>query len=1539
MSLVKQDLVNGPPIKDWDADGLMHLCDLMYKCEISFKAWNKSHLLNNDEIMLGLFQRLPYRVRAKFVSVSNEGNDSGTFQELRELVELAASEAESVYGKLMTQNKSKSHQLGRPKSLCAAIQQPSKPTPTIQYAQSCVLCESVNELRKCPVFLRQSPQDRKRVVQENKLCYNCLRRGHRVFDCKSKISCRECGGRHHTLLHIKQVTSEVSNRTESEPGGMRSELADDRTSVVSASTSLKKSSKKRDSVKQTIFKIVPVKVWYNDPTKYECTYAFIDEGSSVNLCAADLAKRLRVPINCGNVELQTTNAVTTIKQKVQDLAVQGIEETSAFQIKDALIVDEIVDVNSSIPTNELASPYSHLQDIDFHEIRNGKVELLLGSDLHQAYHLQDLRTGEQGDPSGLRTFLGWTIYGTNGGDQEIQPPKMMVNFLACEVKPEESCEKILEVLSQDFRDIELPERPCLSLEDKRAMEILNKTVEKVGNHYSVGLLWKEDNTVFLNNRKMALKRLDGMKKRFLNNPKFFEDCEKINEYFKCGYAVPVENDSYVWHGRINYIPHHSVSTSSKFRIVFDCSSKFNGKSLNDRLLVGPDLTSNLLAVLLRFRESPIAVVADIKAMFSQVFVDKCDQDAFRFLWYRNDDLSQDPVDCRMQTHVFGARSSPCCAAYALRATAMDNLTNADDLVVRTVFKNIYVDDVCCSCKSVDAAISLVSQLSSLLESGGFHLTKFLSNNDAVLSSVPQEELAREVDLASCTFPAQKALGVYWNPQTDRLMVKVCIKQLSCTRRGVMSMIAQTYDPLGLIQPFLLPAKQILQEACKRVPQLESVSIERSFTLLDKEILGFELHTFSDASISGYGVCVYVKVCYLDGTFKCCFVLGKSRVAPIKSVSAPRLELTAALLAAKTTNFVVNELEIKFSKVFLWTDSTEVLRYLRSTYVRFTAFVANRLQTLHALTAVEQWHYVPSKQNPADIASRGASPDKVDTCNLWFYGPPFLYCDVSEWPKQPSFLPNFKIGDPEVKNTELCFALKQNFQNNALFRLFTRYSNFHDLLRTVVWLLRYRRYLRNKCFKKIDLPPSGSLTALEFEQARLKLVKVVQQKSFPQAFAKLKDQDKFEDPVNFLQESDFRSNKELKELQALNPYLADGILRAGGRLKNAILSNNQKYPITLPKSHPLTDLVVMMHHEEQGHMGTSQVLASLNEEYCIINGRSVINRVINNCMNCRFWKAKPKTQQMGDLPFHRVNKSSPYKSTGTDLMGPLMIRSGRNSLKRYVCIFNCLATRAVHFEVVQSMEASAFIQAYRRFCNRRNVKPTDVYIDNGGNFVAADKKIRKGVKNWQSKQVSDALLQKGASWHFNPPRCSHQGGFYEVFFRLVRKIMRSIVGEATLDEYDLLTLITEIERILNDRPITALPSHPDDLSALTPAMIVTGSVDDSLPPDVFVKADGYKGSWRKTQYLADIFWKKWTCQYLPLLQIRKKWFGTNSNVKPGDLVLVMDESTKSGQWPKALVQDVMPDSNGFVRRVRLRTADAQTLIRDIQKICLLEGSLV
>ena len=149
------------------------------------------------------------------------------------------------------------------------------------------------------------------------------------------------------------------------------------------------------------------------------------------------------------------------------------------------------------------------------------------------------------------------------------------------------------------------------------------------------------------------------------------------------------------------------------------------------------------------------------------------------------------------------------------------------------------------------------------------------------------------------------------------------------------------------------------------------------------------------------------------------------------------------------------------------------------------------------------------------------------------------------------------------------------------------------------------------------------------------------------------------------------------------------------------------------------------------------------------------------------------------------------------------------------------------------------------------------------------------------------------WNFNPPRASHQGGFYEIFFKLFRKIFRSITSNYTLNEFDLLTYVVEVERILNNRPITKLPDSPDDWTALAPNSILTGSLAEDVQLGNFLKADAYRRSWKKTEYLANQFWKQWLDQYLPLLQPKQKWFGASSNLQPGDLVLMMNESVPRG----------------------------------------------
>ena len=191
--------------------------------------------------------------------------------------------------------------------------------------------------------------------------------------------------------------------------------------------------------------------------------------------------------------------------------------------------------------------------------------------------------------------------------------------------------------------------------------------------------------------------------------------------------------------------------------------------------------------------------------------------------------------------------------------------------------------------------------------------------------------------------------------------------------------------------------------------------------------------------------------------------------------------------------------------------------------------------------------------------------------------------------------------------------------------------------------------------------------------------------------------------------------------------------------------------------------------------------------------------------------------MANLSAHRVNPSQPFTACGTDLMGPLYVKIVRSSVRRYICIFNCLAARALHFEIVQSLEASAFIQAFRRFCNRRIARVRHIYSDNTGNFASANRDLNEGIRIWKTKAFQDAMLRDQITWHFG--LLLDQNGFTEAFFRLVRKIFRSVVGEATLDEFDLLTMVTEIESVLNDRPITHLLSTPDDFDALTSSMIL------------------------------------------------------------------------------------------------------------------------
>ena len=615
-------------------------------------------------------------------------------------------------------------------------------------------------------------------------------------------------------------------------------------------------------------------------------------------------------------------------------------------------------------------------------------------------------------------------------------------------------------------------------------------------------------------------------------------------------------------------------------------------------------------------------------------------------------------------------------------------------------------------------------------------------------------------------------------------------------------------------------------------------------------------------------------------------------------------------------------------------STSVLQFINNESKRFHTFVSNRLQKIHNGSAATQWRYVNTKSNPADILSRGESPTQFSRHSVWFSGPEFLWKAMKDWPESP-IVPPLSDSDVEVKTSVHGIQVNEvkHTVESCLSVLWPRYSNWQKLQRAVAWLLRFQKLCRTRYVLKQQFIGDSLLHANELNDATNSIIKCVQQEAFGEQINQLL-QTSTDATVSALPKRQLRKSNVWKLLQRLSPFLTNGVLRVGGRIQRSALPFNAKHPMILPSQHHVTKLLIEHYHRQEGHCGTNHVLAALRECYWILRGQSTVRSVIRQCVLYRLRFSKPGKQMMtAPLPSCRLTAGhAPFHFTGVDYMGPIYVKGGRSTHKRYICVFTCLSVRAVHLEVSHSLDTSSFMQAFTRFIGRR-AKPSEIWSDNGSNFIGAERELRADV---QRLDVHNAMLKHNVNWHFNPPAASHQGGIWERIIRSVRKVLCALVGDQVLNDESLYTFIVEVELISNNRPITVLSDDPKDCSPLTPKMILTGTVDPGEPVGVFVKADGYRRSWKLVQYLADQFWSKWLKLYLPLLQRRQKWFSPSRKFTVGDVVLIVGDTCKRGCWPKGVVTEVFPDKEGLVRRVRVRTCNS-IMIRDIRKVCLIEGA--
>ena len=1299
-------------------------------------------------------------------------------------------------------------------------------------------------------------------------------------------------------------------------------------------------------------KIVPVKVSGVDGVREVETYALLDDGSDTTLCLNELIDQLQLSGKPTNFTLTTVNAENNIKSATEVLLnVKNLNNDECITLDRVLSVEHLPISARSIASPEDAQRWTHLQDLQLPYLNEKKVTILIGNDVPEAHWCMEQRLGQRKQPYAVRTLLGWTLVGPMGSCEDTNTHVNMIN-----TEQEAIAEQLERMYNSDFNESSLTGAQAMSQNDRRALSAMQRTVRLVNGHYQLGLPWRYGTPVLPNNRYLAERRSRLLKKRLEKDPVLHSKYkDTLEDYIANNHARKVPGDQLLPQGKLLwYLPHHSVvhpQKPGKVRVVFDCAAKYRDVSLNEQLLKGPDMTNNLVGVLLRFRQDTVAVMADIERMFHQVRVSIEDCNALRFLWWTDGDLSQDPTEYQMLVHLFGAKSSPSCASFALRKTAEDHRDSFSSQAVNTVYRNFYVDDCLKSVPSTEEAIQLIKELSEMLSKGGFHLTKWLSNNRVVMATIPEKERAKSVkDLDLEKLPVDRALGMQWNVEEDTISFRTVDTPSTKTRRGILSIIYSVYDPLGYVAPFILPIKILLQDLCKQnigwddvisdeklnewqdwirhLPKLKDITVPRCFKPINfSKLRSVQIHNFSDASETGYGAVSYLRLVDADGRIHCGILLAKSRVAPLKTVTIPRLELTSATVAVKLSKTIQQELEIQTQDVFFWTDSMIVLQYILNTDKIFKTFVANRVATIHEASHPSQWRHVDSASNPADCVSRGFKGSELEKLKQWQDGPEFLRMDECHWPKQPTQLPRIPDKSQEVK--KVIGHAYATVQEDGLMSLLHRFSSWYALQKAFAWLLRFKKYLLYKSGKcSLEHLNRSHLKVDEISSATNEIVKLVQKQSFPEEIVAAR---------NSLRGACSCKLPRKSCLSKLDILPMNDILCVGGRLQHATIEYSAKHPMILPSRHHVTDLIIRHYHKQEGQVGPSQVLATLRQKFWILRGPSTVKRVTSKCFNCRRWNARPGEQVMAPLPVARVTPGNPpFTAVGVDFFGPIYVKVKRSNEKRYGCVFTCLTMRAVHIEVSHDLSSDSFIQSFTRFVSRRG-PPLEIFSDNGTNFKGAETDIKNALQSWNQHLIQDHLCKQGIQWHFNAPSASHTGGVWERMIRSIRTILRQLLGNQLVNDETLLTFLAEVEKILNDRPLVRSSNDPRDLDTLTPSMLLLTRRNPSSPPGEFSDEDKYSKRWKHSQYLANVFWRRWSKEYLPILQERQKWLYRRRNLSIGDLVLVIDDNAPRGRWVKGLIEETFPDRYGVVRQVIVRTATSR-LHRDCRKLCLLEGQI-
>ena len=970
-------------------------------------------------------------------------------------------------------------------------------------------------------------------------------------------------------------------------------------------------------------------------------------------------------------------------------------------------------------------------------------------------------------------------------------------------------------------------------------------------------------------------------------------------------------------GREFYIPHKGVvretAESTKLRIVYDASARaWNGApSLNECLNTGPPLQNKLWSVLVRGWFNPVAVTGDIKKAFLQVRIKSEERDALRFHWLK--DVEKKEVETlRFTRALFGLAPSPFLLAGVIDQH-LDTWSEKRPDIVSEIKKNLYVDDLISGGTSIAKARENKTAATEIFADAAFELHKWHSN-------VPELESAEtEQNAGEQTFAKQQLgtpeggggaiLGLKWDKRRDVLSVAVPAEKADNTKRGILAKVARIYDPLGVASPLTLCRKLLYRDACnlkvgwdeKLPPDIaakwakwesrlpERVTFERALVKYQEPINSISIHVFGDASGQGVAAGAFTVVSQPSGITQG-IVAAKARLAK-QGLTIPRLELVAGHMAANLATNVRETLEgYPVEEVYCWSDSTVALHWIRGEG-EYKQFVHNRVQKIQEKNWIT-WRYMPTKENPADLGSRGG-PVAQDN-DLWWHGPKWL-SDPSAWPVDVTTTATAETL-AEAKTVREIFKLATDHEADKLDAVLHKYG-FWRVLRISGWVARFVRNSRS--------PPrernAGPLTTEELNN----------QRRFWEKRAQL--------------EGAKSENYERDRLQ-LNLQLNDeNLLECRGRIQGV-------YPVYLPDTAVYTEKFVEKAHECTLHGGTQLTMAKVR----VPRLRRLVKRIVKGCPGCKPFQATAlAVPPPGLLPRDRTEGSSPFQVVGVDYAGPIKFKAtGKREGKAYLILYACSLTRALYLDLARSMETNEFLLSLKGLIARRG-RPSTIYSDNGSTFIGAAAWMKQVTND---ERLNDYLARHQIAWKFNLSRAPWWGGQFERMVGLVKVAMRKTIGNAYLTFDELKEVLLDVEIALNGRPLSYVEEDAQ-LPVLTPnSMLYT-------QPNILPEREPYHEEdqqlRQRAKYLRkckDAMWNRWTREYLRGLRERHalKHKDVPCGVKKGDVCIIKDENKDRNKWKLGIVEELITGCDGVVRAVKLR-AGRNHLERAVQQLYPLELS--